>query len=255
MGCCTSQALLLQRRSYSSDYDDLLPLQKQKTMSKDDLKFSTANFIFRVHEQLTLHYRIEKQIGEGGYGTVWKAVHKPTGQLRAIKSLAKGMMSQHQEEQMMREVGLLRTLVRIIQDHPNILKIFEVVEDSSSFHIVTELCTGGDLFDRVVGSSRLSEGLVGAYMRQILSAVSYCHELRIVHRDLKPENLLLLTEQQDSLLKVIDFGTSSRIRPMKHLSSAIGTLYYMAPEVLEERYNEKCDIWSCGVIMYILLCD
>ena len=92
-------------------------------------------------------------------------------------------------------------------------------------------------------------------MRQILSAVAYCHERNIVHRDLKPENLLLLTSQADSLLKVIDFGTSSKLLPRHMLRTVTGTLFYMAPEVLDGRYNEKCDLWSCGVVMYILLCE
>lgn len=90
-------------------------------------------------------------------------------------------------------------------------------------------------------------------MRQILSAVSYCHERHIVHRDLKPENLLLLSKASDALLKVIDFGTSSRITKQHHFRTVTGTIYYMAPEVLDGPYTEKCDIWSCGVIMYLLM--
>ena len=128
-----------------------------------------------------------------------------------------------------------------------------MIEDDTSLHIISELCTGGDLFESVVRMGRIDEHLVAGYMQQSLSAVAYCHERGIVHRDLKPENLLLENNSPDSQLKVIDFGTSSRVMPRKHLRGVVGTSYYMAPEVLSGRYNEKCDIWSCGVVMYIFL--
>lgn len=128
-----------------------------------------------------------------------------------------------------------------------------MIEDETSLHIISELCTGGDLFESVVRMGRIDEHLVAGYMQQILSAVAYCHERGIVHRDLKPENLLLENNSPDAQLKVIDFGTSSRVMPRKHLRGVVGTSYYMAPEVLSGRYNEKCDIWSCGVVMYIFL--
>lgn len=118
---------------------------------------------------------------------------------------------------------------------------------------MSELCTGGDLFDNVVRVGHLDEHLVAGYMQQILSAVAYCHERGIVHRDIKPENLLLETNSPDAQLKVIDFGTSSRVLPRRNLLGVVGTSYYIAPEVLCGKYNEKCDIWSCGVVMYILL--
>jgi len=229
--------------------------QMEKATRKEELRVCPGNFVMRVRERLTTHYRVLAKLGEGGFGTVWKAEHKATGQSRAIKTLPKGDLLGEQEQQMLQEVTILRHLVAPTQDHPNILKIFEVVEDHSSYHIVSEMCTGGDLFERLVAGERFSESVVAKYMRQILSAVAYCHERNIVHRDLKPENLLLLTSQADSLLKVIDFGTSSKLLPRHMLRTVTGTLFYMAPEVLDGRYNEKCDLWSCGVVMYILLCE
>jgi calcium-dependent protein kinase len=111
--------------------------------------------------------------------------------------------------------------------------------------------------------SFFSEKKAADYIRQILMAVNYCHEQNIVHRDLKPENVLFVNESQDSKLKVIDFGTSRKFDSLKKMTKRLGTVtktkpyfkpYYIAPEVLNHQYNEKCDIWSCGVILYILLC-
>ena len=91
-------------------------------------------------------------------------------------------------------------------------------------------------------------------MKQVFSAINYCHQQNIVHRDLKPENLLLDSEAPGSLIKVIDFGTSQVFDPNSKMNQTYGTPYYIAPEILKGEYNEKCDIWSCGVIMFILLC-
>lgn len=91
-------------------------------------------------------------------------------------------------------------------------------------------------------------------MKQVLEAVNYCHRKNIVHRDLKPENLLLESQAEDAALKIIDFGTSALFNPSQKLSQKFGTPYYTAPEILSGKYDEKCDIWSCGVILYIMLC-
>jgi calcium-dependent protein kinase len=118
---------------------------------------------------------------------------------------------------------------------------------------VTELCTGGELFDEITNQSQFCEGDAAKIIQQVLLAIGYCHSKRIVHRDLKPENILLDSKKNSNVVKVIDFGTSSKFEPGKKLSSQFGTAYYIAPEVLTSEYNEKCDIWSIGVILYILL--
>ena len=151
-------------------------------------------------------------------------------------------------EQMLSEVSILKTL-----DHPHILKVYEVFVESTSVSIVSELCTGGELFEKITKLKRFNEQLGSTYLQQILSAVAYCHDRCIVHRDLKPENLLLENSSPKALLKVIDFGTSSKVDPGSQLHKVLGTPYYIAPEVLSGEYNEKCDIWSLGVVLYILL--
>ena len=163
-------------------------------------------------------------------------------------------MPKAQAQKMLSEVDILRQLVTTTQDHPNIIKIVGVMETSRAYHIITELCTGGELFDRIVSRKHLSEALAASYLRQILSAVAYCHDRGIVHRDLKPENLLLENPSDEAQLKVIDFGTSCRVHPGLSFSTVTGTPYYIAPEILQGKYTEKCDIWSCGVILFILLC-
>ena len=146
------------------------------------------------------------------------------------------------------EVDILRRA-----DHPNILRLYEFYEDDRHYHLATEYVAGGELLDFIIKSKMLSEAIAANFMRQILSAVAYCHEHNIVHRDLKPENLLLDKESADATVKVIDFGTSAIYDQSKQLTQKYGTAYYIAPEVLRKEYNEKCDIWSCGVILYIFL--
>ena len=139
-------------------------------------------------------------------------------------------------------------------DHPNILKLYEFYQDSKNYYLVTEFCTGGELFDRITDKGSFTEAMAAHYMDQILNAIFYCHSKGIVHRDLKPENFVLDSPAEDAILKVIDFGTSSFFTEGETLKKKYGTPYYIAPEVLKKNYNQKCDLWSCGVNLYILLC-
>mmetsp|Transcript_1464 Transcript_1464/g.1453 ORF Transcript_1464/g.1453 Transcript_1464/m.1453 type:complete len:179 (-) Transcript_1464:695-1231(-) len=150
---------------------------------------------------------------------------------------------------MLLEVELLKEM-----DHPNILKVFEVIESDLCYYIVSELLTGGELFDKVLKDMRFSEKIAAKYIHDIVTAINYCHQKNIVHRDLKPENLLLVNNNPNAPLKVIDFGISQKLSPGSKLTTAIGTLYYMAPEVFSGTYDEKCDIWSSGVILYLMIC-
>jgi calcium-dependent protein kinase len=149
------------------------------------------------------------------------------------------------------EVKILKDM-----DHPGILRLFEFYEDEDQIHIVTEICEGGDLFDYIVDTEFISEAMVSSIMEQTLAAVSYCHANNIVHRDLKPENLLLEAKPADPTdplhIKVIDFGTATLAQGK--LSQMKGTAMYMAPEMArKEKYDDRCDVWSCGVLLYVLL--
>ena len=121
--------------------------------------------------------------------------------------------------------------------------------------LYNRLAEGGELFDEIARRKYFSEENAAEVISQLLSAIIYCHERRIVHRDLKPENILLEHKSSDKLqIKVIDFGTAKAFDPVKKLRATTGTAYYIAPEVLLKNYDERCDVWSCGVILYILLC-
>jgi len=119
---------------------------------------------------------------------------------------------------------------------------------------VTDLCTGGELFDKIILERQFRETKAADTMKQIFNAVNFCHLNHIVHRDLKPENILYDSKKVNSVIKLVDFGISGTFKHNEKLRSKLGTPYYIAPEILEKNYNEKCDIWSCGVILYIMLC-
>ena len=140
-------------------------------------------------------------------------------------------------------------------DHPNIVRLYEVFQDDKRFYLVTELCQGGELFEAITKRTHFNEQVAASIIKQILSAIAYCHSKSIVHRDLKPENILLEDKKDDGdfQIKVIDFGASMRFDPSKKMNQVFGTAYYIAPEILKLEYNEKCDVWSVGVILYILL--
>ena len=140
-------------------------------------------------------------------------------------------------------------------DHPNIIKLQEVFEDETEIHLVMDLCTGGELFDHR-SRGHFSEADAKGIMKTILGALEYCHEQHVCHRDLKPENFLFTSSEEDSTMKIIDFGLSKNYGDDDHstMRTRVGTPYYIAPEVLERKYDKAVDLWSAGVIMYIVLC-
>ena len=195
-------------------------------------------------------YKIGSKLGEGAFGTVRKATHRLTKQPRAVKIVSKKLLNSPEKQAWFHsELRILRRL-----DHPNILRLFESFEDTRNWYLVTELCTGGELYEGIVRTGYLSEAQTAEYARQILSCVAYCHEHGVVHRDLKLDNCLLETQEPGSRLKVIDFGTATEWTPGQRFADKMGTPYYIAPEVLSRNYTEKCDLWSVGVCIYILIC-
>ncbi|OMJ92660.1 hypothetical protein SteCoe_4534 [Stentor coeruleus] len=212
-------------------------------------KVSAYDFVSEKHCQMSDNYEVKEALGEGSFGSVRKVTHRLTQEDRAVKILHKKKLNSSSNMQsILNEVNILRNL-----DHPNILRVYECYQDKFCYCIVTELCTGGELFEKITKTQRLSESLCADYIRQILSCLLYMHEKDIVHRDIKPENFLLDNNGTTANLKLIDFGSATFITKGKNLTHQIGTSYYIAPEVLEKNYNEKCDIWSAGVILYVML--
>ena len=217
-------------------------IQPQEEFYKErESKFNPIN---ENDSPLEKDYEIENDIGVGAFGKVVKAFHRPSQEYRAIKVINTKNLPLEEKRKILQEINILSKL-----DHPNIIKIYEYFITSRSIYIVMELVDGGELFDEIVKAKHFSEVKAAKIMKDILSAVQFCHNKRIAHRDLKPENILV---DGDSL-KIIDFGTSRKFEVDKLMTNSHGTPYYIAPEVLYGEYNEKCDIWSCGVILYILL--
>ena len=220
-------------------------------MSEKKDGFNKEEFVGKVAGKLEDKYDIVKEIGSGGFSRCLQVKNKNTGVLFACKELAKKNLSDY--EGLMREVNLMIKL-----DHPNIIKLYEVYETDSKIYLIMELCTGGELFDRIVENTengiQFTEKQAANLFRQMMSAINYCHKNGIVHRDLKPENLLYLNKDENSPIKVIDFGMSKRFDSKHFMSEKVGTAYYISPEVLQGKYDEKCDIWSAGVILYIIIC-
>merc|ERR1719291_1494862 len=143
-----------------------------------------------------------------------------------------------------------------MMDHPNIVKLYESFEDHRNIYLVMELCSGGELFDRIIEFVHFTEVQAATLMQQIIRATYYMHQKNICHRDLKPENFLFVSKDpiEKNSLKIIDFGLSCQFAPGQVLTTKAGTPYYVAPQVLAGKYDQLSDLWSVGVIMYVMLC-
>lgn len=221
-----------------------------------EVAFGIEKSIFIAHGEGTpfQNYTVKNSdaIGEGSYGEVFRAKHKLTGTVRAMKIIKKAAGNKKDKDsEVMNEIELLKQM-----DHPSIVKIFEFYNSNDNYYLITELCKEGELFNLIKDFGAMDEHNSAYIMYQILSAVHYCHSISIIHRDLKPENLLIEKKEKSGFyrIKVIDFGTAKIFEKNKIEKKVTGSSYYIAPEVLDKNYNEKCDLWSCGVIMYILLC-
>ena len=196
-------------------------------------------------------YIRKKILGRGSFGIVYLVKHKFLNRYFAMKVIRKSPSKNSKEEDdLMNEIEILRKL-----DHPNILKITDFYALKNEYNIITEYCQEGELFDEIKANAPYNEVMAAWYMSQILSAVCYCHNMNILHRDLKPENILIVKRLKNGFhpIKIIDFGTAKVFKKEKSEHLLIGSAYYIAPEVLSRNYTELCDLWSCGVIMYILL--
>ena len=220
-------------------------------MADSTVRFGKENFVGKLDGVFLDHYDVIRQLGKGGYGKVYEVKNKKTGEIRACKHLSK--LSIKNLEKFQREINIL-----IKTDHPNIIKLYEIFESQRSLYLVMEECKGGEVFDRIIehiqSKKMYSEKDAANMFQQVMSSIKYCHNNGICHRDLKPENLLYLNAgtEKDNPIKVIDFGLS-QIFINRKLKTKVGTAYYVAPEILNGEYTEKCDIWSAGVILYIFL--
>ncbi|XP_034682590.1 calcium-dependent protein kinase 16-like isoform X2 [Vitis riparia] len=208
---------------------------------------------FGYAKDFDARYTIGKLLGHGQFGYTYVATDKANGDRVAVKRIEKNkMILPIAVEDVKREVKILEALT----GHENVVQFHNAFEDDSYVYIVMELCEGGELLDRILAKkdSRYSEKDAAKVVRQMLKVAAECHLHGLVHRDMKPENFLFKSTKEDSPLKATDFGLSDFIKPGKKFQDIVGSAYYVAPEVLRRKSGPESDVWSIGVITYILLC-
>ncbi|KAJ7967687.1 Calcium-dependent protein kinase [Quillaja saponaria] len=201
-------------------------------------------------EDIKKYYTLGKELGRGHFGITYLCTENSTGRNYACKSILKRkLFSKDDKEDIKREIQIMQHL----SGQPNIVEFRGAFEDRCSVHLVMELCAGGELFDRLIAEGQYSERAAATICRDIVNIVHICLFMGVMHRDLKPENFLLSSMDETAALKATDFGLSVFIEEGKVYRDIVGSSYYVAPEVLQHSYGKEIDIWSAGVMLYILL--
>ncbi|KFK31209.1 hypothetical protein AALP_AA6G082200 [Arabis alpina] len=204
-----------------------------------------------IGDGIFLKYELGKELGRGEFGVTHECIEISTRERFACKRISKEKLrTEIDVEDVRREVEIMRSLPK----HPNIVSFKEAFEDKDAVYLVMEICEGGELFDRIVSRGHYTERAAASVAKTILEVVKVCHEHGVIHRDLKPENFLFSNKTETAQLKAIDFGLSIFFKPAQRFNEIVGSPYYMAPEVLRRNYGPEIDVWSAGVILYILLC-
>ena len=194
-------------------------------------------------------YKLGDVLGEGAFSVVKLAVNRKTGQKVAVKCIDRQGLPEEDENALRQEVAIMRSL-----NHENIVQFIDFFEEEKFFYVVLEFLEGGELFDRIVKKNFYNEKEARDVVLTILNGMKYCHDRGIAHRDMKPENLLLTSKDDDSNVKIADFGFAIRGAQKSALTTQCGTPGYVAPEILQNQpYDSSVDMWSIGVITYILL--
>ena len=246
----------------------IMQKEKESKINKiviDDESNNTQTTIYTTTSSLQKDinniYKFKEVLGKGSFGVVrtgYRIKEISPHKIYAIKSIDKTKISQRDIDNLEKEIDIISSL-----DHPNIARFYETFHDERYFHIVTELCRGKELSKLLKqNGGKLNERKCRIIIMKILHAINYCHSHGIVHCDLKPDNIIFESpneeeENEDILnlldLKLLDFGLSSRIKKNEKLNNTVGTAYFIAPETIKGEYDEKCDVWSIGVILYYIL--
>ncbi|OMO87356.1 hypothetical protein CCACVL1_09112 [Corchorus capsularis] len=204
----------------------------------------------KPYVDITTFYDLDKELGRGQFGITYLCTEKATGKHYACKSISRRKLKTDRDiDDVRREIAILQHMT----GQPNIVEFKGAFEDKDNLHLVMELCSGGELFDRIIAKGSYSERQAASIGRQIVNVVHACHFMGVMHRDLKPENFLLVSKDEDSPIKATDFGLSVFIEEGRLYRDLVGSAYYVAPEVLHKKYGKEIDVWSAGVILYILL--
>eukprot|EP00531_Pseudo-nitzschia_arenysensis_P015637 CAMPEP_0116121086 /NCGR_PEP_ID=MMETSP0329-20121206/3514_1 /TAXON_ID=697910 /ORGANISM="Pseudo-nitzschia arenysensis, Strain B593" /LENGTH=354 /DNA_ID=CAMNT_0003614885 /DNA_START=92 /DNA_END=1156 /DNA_ORIENTATION=+ len=237
MGCASSTEATVETKKAPK------PASKSRGKSSGDADKSSSGKHFNEV------YKLGKQLGEGAFSVVKEGSKRSTGESYAIKIVTKAKLSKEDEVALKDEIDVLQDM-----EHRHIIRLYDVFEEPQHYFLVTEKMMGGELFDRIVQKSYYNEREARDTCLVLFSAIQYCHKKKVAHRDLKPENLLLTSENDDSDIKIADFGFAKRVTKPKSLTTQCGTPGYVASEILEGKpYDTQADMWSIGVIVYILL--
>ena len=229
--------------------------EKQDINFREESQISISNrlFINEIKEIPKKKYNIKKLLGIGSFGKVFLAQNINTLEYIAMKEIPKTSEDLLTDSEIIDEIEILKNL-----DHPDIVRIIEFYNTDESYYIISEYCPGGELFEKI--NEIFSETQIAVMFRQILSGLAYLHSNNIIHRDLKLENILIKeiekskeTNEDLFVLKIIDFGTAKIFDKNKKVKAIVGSSYYIAPEVLNKKYNMECDLWSAGVILYMFI--
>ncbi|KAB2047773.1 hypothetical protein ES319_A13G069800v1 [Gossypium barbadense] len=237
----------------NSDYTNLAPpISPTKTANTMRRAIDHQAYYVLGHKTPNILelYTLGRKLGQGQFGVTYLCTEISTGIEYACKSISKRkLICKEDVEDVRREIQIMHHLV----GHKNIVTIKGAYEDPLFVHIVMELCSGGELFDRIIQRGHYTERKAAELTKIIVGVVEACHSLGVMHRDLKPENFLLVNKDDDFSLKAIDFGLSVFFKPGEVFTDVVGSPYYVAPEVLLKCYGPEADVWTAGVILYILL--
>ncbi|KAK1437132.1 hypothetical protein QVD17_02917 [Tagetes erecta] len=244
--CCRSPAAIAREDVKSSNYSN------HDNTHKSSVKKPPVTVLNQVsNESIEDKYMVDRELGRGEFGVTYLCIDRTSRELLACKSISKRKLRTVVDiEDVRREVAIMKHL----PENSSIVTLREACEDENAVHLVMELCEGGELFDRIVARGHYTERAAATVARTMVEVVQLCHKHGVIHRDLKPENFLFANKKENSPLKAIDFGLSIFFKPGEKFSEIVGSPYYMAPEVLKRSYGPEIDIWSAGVILYILLC-
>ena len=240
---------IVRNSNVSKERSETNPFIKEES----NLLISTRLFINELYDNPEKKYKIIEKIGVGSYGQLYLAENIFTKESIAMKEIKKSTEVLLSDGEIMDEINILKNL-----DHPDIVRIMEFYNTEQSYFIINEYCPGGELYLKV--NQKFSETQIAVMFRQILSGLAYLHSNNIIHRDLKLENILIKeieksveTNEDLFILKIIDFGTAKIFDKNKKERALVGSSYYIAPEVINKKYNQECDMWSAGVILYMFI--
>ncbi|KAL6987127.1 Calcium-dependent protein kinase 14 [Sarracenia purpurea var. burkii] len=248
--CCVTPTVQSEKKNGKPKSNPLVIDHRAKHTSGND-GFNSYVLDKPTGRKIEQRYELGRVLGRGEFGVTYLCTDKTSREVFACKSISKKKLrTQIDIEDVRREVKIMKNL----PPHPNIVRLKDTYEDDNGVHLVMELCEGGELFDRIVARGHYTERAAAFVTRTVVEVIQMCHKHGVMHRDLKPENFLFANKKETSALKAIDFGLSVFFKPGERFNEIVGSPYYMAPEVLKRDYGPEIDVWSAGVILYILLC-